>query len=253
VYRFLLSRYWLGLLAAAVAVAAACVALGFWQLDRLGQRHARNRLIAANLSSAPLPPERFLAVGRDLTSAEQWQRVRARGVYDTSHQLLVRNRPFEGENGYYVVTPLVTADGAAVLVNRGWVPVGATARTLPDVPAPPTGTVTLVGRMRRSEGPAGGAAPPPGQVRRIDVSGIAKTMPYPVYGGYAELVSQRPAPRRTPEALPPPEPSEGPHLAYAVQWYMFAGLALGGYVVLARREAEDIRTAAQRVPASVKG
>jgi cytochrome oxidase assembly protein ShyY1 len=62
-----------------------------------------------------------------------------------------------------------------------------------------------------------------------------------VYGGYGEVTTERPEPRTTPIRLPPPEPSEGPHLAYAVQWFLFAGLALSGYVVLARREEADRR------------
>jgi cytochrome oxidase assembly protein ShyY1 len=254
VYRFLLSRHWLGLLAAALATAAACVALGMWQLDRLGQRHARNDLIHANLTAAPVPPDRLLAVGRDLSPDRQWRRVRSTGSFDEAHQILVRNRPLGGETGYHVLTPFQTPAGPALLVDRGWVPIGATARALPDVPPAPAGIVTVTGRLRPSEKPAGGAAAPAGQVRRIDVAGIARRLPYPVYGGYAELVSQSPRPGRSPTALPPPEPSEGPHLAYAVQWFMFACLALGAYVVLARREAEDGRSrAAARVPAPTGG
>ena len=66
-----------------------------------------------------------------------------------------------------------------------------------------------------------------------------------MYGGYADLVREQPAPRqRAGRARPAPETSEGPHLAYAFQWFLFACLALGGYVVLARREAADRRAAA---------
>jgi len=48
VYRFLLTRRWLGLLALALAVAAACVLLGRWQLHRLEARHAKNHVITSN-------------------------------------------------------------------------------------------------------------------------------------------------------------------------------------------------------------
>jgi cytochrome oxidase assembly protein ShyY1 len=253
VYRFLFSRYWLGLLAAALAVAAACVALGMWQLDRLSHRHARNALISRNLHAAPVPPERLLTVGQPLPPDRKWRRVQVQGRYDETQQILVRNRPLNGSTGYHVLTPLVTAAGPALLVDRGWVPIGPTARALPDVPPAPTGTVTVTARIRPSERAAGGAAAPPGQVRRISVVAIAKGMPYPVYDGYAELVSQAPSPARAPALLPPPEPSEGPHLAYAVQWFMFACLALGSYVVLARREAETLAGRPVRVPAPVKG
>lgn len=246
-YGFLLTPRWTGLLAAAVVMAVGCVAMGLWQVDRLGQRHERNDLLERNLSAPPAPAERLLTVGTDLPPGDAYTPVRATGRYDVAEQLVVRTRPFQGQVGYYVLTPLVTVDGPALLVNRGWVPGGATPTTLPEVPAPPAGQVTVVGRARPSEPESTTGEPPPGQVTRIHVPTIARTLPYEVYGGYADLVRQRPAPAETPEPLPAPEPEEGPHLAYAFQWFLFAGLALGGYVVLARREAAD-RAAAARAP-----
>lgn len=238
-YRFLLSARWAGLLAAAVAVAAACVALGFWQIDRLEQRHDRNRLLERNHTMPPTPVDDLLDVGRAPAAADQYARVRASGRYDVGEQLLVRTRPFEGQVGYNVLTPLVTAAGPALLVNRGWVPGGPNATTPPEPPRPPAGGVTVTGRVRSSEPASTTGTPPPGQVTRIDVSAIAGSLDYDVYGGYVDLARERPRPAEAPELLPAPEPSEGPHLAYAFQWFLFAGLALGGYVVLARREAAD--------------
>ena len=55
---------------------------------------------------------------------------------------------------------------------------------------------------------------------------------------------EEPRPRDAPARLDVPEQSTGPHLAYAVQWFLFALMALGAYVVLARREAADRRAAA---------
>ena len=238
-YRFLLSARWLRLIAAALAVAAGCVALGGWQLDRLQQRQARNDLIESNISADPVAPDELLVVDRPLRADAQWRRVEVRGRYDEAHQILVRNRPLAGATGYYVLTPLVSVDGPALLVNRGWVPVGATARTRPDVPPAQPGQVTVVARVRPSEPGDGGEAAPGGQVRRIDVPAIAATLPYDVYGGYAELVEQTPAPHEGLTPLPAPEPNPGPHLAYAFQWFVFATIAVGGVVVLARREAQE--------------
>ena len=242
-YRFLLSRRWAGLLLVALLVAAACVALGRWQLHRMGDRHERNDLLERNLDSPPVAPEDLLRVGRDLRERDQYASIRTTGRYDLGHQLLVRTRPLDGQVGYYVLTPLVTDQGPAVLMVRGWVADGPTAESLPDVPAPGRGTVTVTARLRQSEAPSTTGTPPEGQVTRIDVAAIAGTLPYRVYGGYAEVTAEAPEPRTTPTRLPPPEPSEGPHLAYAVQWFLFAGLALGGYVVLARREEQDRRSA----------
>ena len=238
-YRFLFSRHWLGIFVAVLLFAAACSLLADWQLHRLAGRHAANHRISANLHAPATPVSDALAVGRDPGTDREWLPVRARGHWDVANQLLVRLRPYEGDVGFYVVTPLITDNGPAVLVNRGWVPAGAGGASVPRVPAPPGGTVTVTGRLRPSEPRATGAAPPRGQITRIDVPGIARTLPYDVYGGFLELTQQRPRPAKAPRVIPPPEPSEGPHLLYTVQWVLFGLMAFGGYVVLARREAAD--------------
>ncbi len=240
-YRFLLTRRWLGLLLVAVLVATACVFLGRWQLHRLGERHARNALLERNLDTPPVAAERLLAVRSDLAPGAQFRRVRVVGRYDAGEQLLVRTRPFDGQVGFYVLTPLVTGSGTALLVNRGWIPDGPTSTAVPDVPRPPGGTVSVTARVRLSEPAATTGPPPRGQVTRIDVPGIARTLPYDVYRGYADLTAERPAPRVAPARLPAPGPSEGPHLLYAVQWLLFACGALVWFVVMARREAADRR------------
>jgi cytochrome oxidase assembly protein ShyY1 len=242
-YRFLFSRHWLGILAAVVLFAAACGLLADWQLHRLAGKHARNHLIKINLHAPPTPADIALAVGHDPAGNREWRPVRASGHWDVDHQLLVRLRPFEGDVGFYVITPLVTDSGPAVLVNRGWVSAGLGGASVPHVPAPPGGTVTVTGRLRPTEPPPHGAAPPPGQITRIDVPGIARTLPYDVYGGFLELTAQSPKPAKAPRVIPAPEPTEGPHLLYAVQWVLFGLMAFGGYVVLARREAADRRGA----------
>ena len=123
--------------------------------------------------------------------------MRATGHWDVGHQLLVRLRPYNGDVGFYVMTPLVTDNGPAVLVNRGWVPAGRGRRQRAPRARPPSGTVTVTGRLRPTEPRATGAAPPRGQITRIDVPGIARTLPYDVYGGFLELTQQSPSrPRR---------------------------------------------------------
>jgi cytochrome oxidase assembly protein ShyY1 len=255
VYRFLLTRRWLGLLVLALVVAAACVLLGRWQLHRLASRHANNDIINRAAAAHPVPPADLLSVHHDPPANREYSRVRATGHYDNAHRLLVRNRPFEGNVGFYVLVPLVTDDGPALLVNRGWVPAGESAVEVPPVPAPPRGEVTVVARVRPSEPASTTGTPPRGQVTRIDVADIRRGLPYPVYGGYGDLTREQPAPRKAPAKLDPPQTSEGPHLAYAVQWFLFACLALGGYVELARREAADrragtgpTRTVSVRIP-----
>jgi len=247
VYRFLLTRRWLGLLLVAVCVAAACAFLGRWQLHRLEFKMSRNHLISGNAAATPVPPTRILRVDHRPPLADQWRRVRATGRYDVAHTLLVRNRTLQGAVGFDVLVPFVTDDGPALLVNRGWVPVdesvpGGVPRR---VPPPPPGEVTVLARVRGSEPASTTGTPPPGQVTRIDVSSIREGLPYPVYGGYGELTRERPRGSHAPTPLPLPQLTEGQHIAYAIQWFLFGLMALGYYALLARREANDRRTVSE--------
>lgn len=242
-YRFLLTRRWLGLLAVLVLVAAGCVLLGRWQLRRFDVARDLNDLLVRNVAAAPAPAPELLSVGRAPRVEDEWRRVRVVGRYDPSRTLLVRNRPYDGRVGFRVLVPLRTAAGPALLVDRGWVPAGQTAAAVPELPPPPRGEVTVTARVRRSEPAATTAAPPAGQVMRIDVSAIRATLPYPLYGGFGQLVREQPATRPAPALLPVPQQNTGLHLAYALQWWVFAVFALAGYVVMARREAADRRLA----------
>lgn len=141
VYRFLLSRRWLITLLIALLLIPATVRLGFWQLHRHEARVDRNELIARSLTDQPVPFDTLsaapgFAVPKDLT----WRTVTATGQYDPAHEFVVRKRTDSSGDkiGYFVITPLVLADGAGtVLVNRGWVASGNSAVEYPAVPAAP--------------------------------------------------------------------------------------------------------------------
>lgn len=241
VYRFVRSPRWLGFALLCVLVSLACVRLGFWQLSRYESRSASNAHVDRNASAAPVPVDRVLEVGGTVTSSEEWRRVKATGTYDVQHQLVVRQRPLNGQNGFQVLTPLRTQAGPVLVVDRGWVPSGATARTAPDVPAPPSGTVTVVGLVRASEdGALRSSDLPPGQVRNITVPQIGQLLGQPVYDGYLQLSSEQPAPAQSLTALPLEDDAPSLlNLAYTVQWWIFAGIALAGYGIFVRREARD--------------
>jgi hypothetical protein len=128
-------------------------------------RHARNHLIRANLHAPATPAGVALAVGRDPAGQREWSPVRATGHWDVGHQLLVRLRPFQGEVGFFVVTPLITDTGPAVLVNR-WremLDSNAAIAVLVDGCAPwlldPPVNVLLPGRLGGPPGDGGGGYP----------------------------------------------------------------------------------------------
>lgn len=248
VYRFLLTRQWLITMLIALLLIPATIKLGFWQLHRHEARVARNELIGKALTAAPVPfdtlsPAPGATVPKDLT----WRTVTATGQYDTAHEFVVRKRTdSSGSIGYFVVTPLRLADGkGTVLVNRGWVASAATATEYPPVPAAPAGEVTLTGRLRADEtyGASGikdRTGLPERQFNLINTEEQSRESGTPLLGGYLELAATTPAPADQPQLVPEPNHSDiGPHMAYAVQWWLFTTMIPVGVLVLARREARD--------------
>src|SRR3989442_3933496 len=100
-------------LVVALLVAAICVRLGVWQLDRLHERRQRNALLLAARARPPLEVDGSLPA-----DSARDRRLVARGVYDYAHERLWHGRSYEGVPGVDLVTPLRPAGGAALLVDR---------------------------------------------------------------------------------------------------------------------------------------
>ena len=237
------------------------VNLGFWQLRRLDERRATNARIEARVDEPAAPIGAVLPAGPAATPEEvaavEYRTVTVTGRYAPDEEVLVTNRTYAETPGYWVLTPLVQPDGTAVVVNRGWVPF---ATTDPDGSfeafAPAQGTVTVTGSIRasqtRSTGPIGGPADAGDgrlrQLARADVGRLAAQVSAPLYPLYVNLDSQQPPLPEggLPVLLPPPDLSEGPHLGYAGQWFIFSALTVVVYPLLLRRVA---RTRGRETPA----
>ena len=216
----------------AAVVAVTCVLLGFWQLRRLDERRALNERILARGSAAPVAID-----GAELPAAARaFARAAVTGTYDVEHEVLVYGRNLDGEPGSDVVTPLRLPDGGAILVVRGWVPFAV--RTTPvSEAAPPAGEVSVEGTLLPDEGDGSDRPDRDGVVRTLDVDGIASSLTYDVAPLPLRLTAQTPPQAgELPRPERPPPLSEGPHLSYAIQWFSFAAIAVGGAVLLVRRD-----------------
>lgn len=248
VYRFLLSRRWAIIFVIALLMIPAMIRLGIWQLHRHESRVARNQLISHSLTARPIGFDSISSPGWSVPGGLVWRAVTAVGEYDPAHEFVVRQRTDAGGDniGYFVITPLKLADGkGTVLVNRGWVEPGADATVYPTIPAPPTGQVTLTGRLRADETSAssgirdrGGL--PARQYMLINSKQQAKATGATVLGGYLELAGSTPSPGNAPQLIPEPDHTDiGPHMAYTIQWWLFAAMVPVGVWVLVRREAGE--------------
>lgn len=244
----MLTRQWVLLTLACLALVPAMVRLGLWQYHRYEQRVAQNELIGANLAAPATPVQRLSRPGTPRPVSDTHRHATAIGRYDSAHQSLVRRRTAaDGETiGFHVLTPLILGNGDRVLVNRGWIPGGGGLTAAPKVPAAPAGEVTVTGRLRPDETTASSGIKdikglPKDQVLLINSDMQSRVLRAPVLSGYLELTRTSPEPAADqPELIPEPDHgSIGPHVGYAYNWWFFAAMVPVGWGILVRRERRD--------------
>lgn len=250
----------------AVVLAAVFVRLGIWQMERHYEAKARAERHRARVESpvlevgaGPLPP----------TEGLLWRRVVLRGRFEHEETVVLRGRGFQGTPGIHVATPLVRATGPDVMVVRGWMPApdGIDASLSRGVPSPVRAATTV-------RGLALPGADSTGDLRRANVEGatrlvvarlapgpLADSLGRPLASFYIQALTDRAfedpsAPRNVgwggrppsagddslPVVLGVPEMDAGPHLGYALQWFAFALISLGGtgaYLLTRGRETRE--------------
>jgi cytochrome oxidase assembly protein ShyY1 len=246
---FVIGRRWLGYIAIAVGFAILCAFFGMWQWDRRNEAVRLDDLVTANYDHTPVPIATALPKLDSYKESQEWLQVKVTGRYDTKEQLLVRNRVHNGQPGFEVLVPLVTADGNAFIVDRGWVPTGNKQDYPDSIPAPPKGEVTVVVRLQQDEPHIPGRTDPAhtDEIQSVTLSDVAARVSQPIYSAaYGELHTETPAPAETkPLGWAKPSGNTGLHLSYFIQWFMFAG---GGFGFLAYLMVQEYRNLNQDDP-----
>lgn len=234
----------------ALAVAAAitvCILLGLWQLSRHQDRVEMRDTIAANYTANPVPIQDIIpSPDAPLPTAQEWRTTTLEGSYCSSPEcvLYVRNRPLNGDVGFWQLVPFTTAD-RTVLVVRGWVPIQPAASQPALTPEVPAGTQSLVVRLRPTEQMVRGRENPEGQLQTVTAAEAAQVLPGNLpplqTAAYGELATEPLAPAEMPRALEKPDTGLGPHLSYAVQWWIFALFFLAGGIARTRGAIRDAR------------
>src|SRR5271170_1953892 len=110
-----------------VVLIAMLIALGRWQLRRAEEKRVLYDSFAAGADSTRL-------IDLQTPKVDRYQQVEASGHYDPTRQILIDNMVHAERAGYFVITPFALAGGGWVLVNRGWVPLGASRAERPAIP-----------------------------------------------------------------------------------------------------------------------
>jgi surfeit locus 1 family protein len=238
--KWLLTPRWLVAHVVVVVLAVLFVSLGFWQLRRLDERRLDNTVGESRFAAEADDLGVLLdSAGEDRESLE-FRRATATGVFQAADEVLIRSQVHQGVAGFHIVTPLLGEGGTAVLVNRGWVPLDVDEVPATAVP-PPDGNVTVTGWVRQSQtrGALGPSDPEEGRLEtlsRVDIARIQQQVDYELEPMYLSLLDDLEG--DLPIAAPAPSfDDEGPHLAYAIQWFSFAVIGLIGYFFLIRRAA----------------
>ena len=207
-----------------------CLWAAQWQYHRGVDRHARNTVIEERIAKTPLA----LAKVEGELAEYEWQTITATGRFDSNKQILLRNRYNEGKYGYEVLTLFTSDDSRNFWVDRGWVEAGATATTAPVVTPVPDTQVSITGRLRLDSSlPRGSffALPGKGQglVSELNAQSQLNTEKF-----YIDLLSGSEAELTPAVTAQLPELSDGPHMAYALQWIFFGGLVIYGRILIRR-------------------
>jgi surfeit locus 1 family protein len=213
----------------ALAMMVLLLSLGRWQLRRAEEKRALYDAFDSGTDATRV-------LERAAPALPRYQHVSATGAYDSTRQILIDSMSnTAGQVGYYVITPFALASGGWLLVNRGWVPMGASRDVKPAITVP-TDERTIRGRTDDLPkpgirlGPATPLAPPYPVVANFPTHAeIAALTHERAWAPAAELVLLDPGePDGYLREWHPPGFPPMRHIAYAVQWF---GLALALAVI----------------------
>jgi surfeit locus 1 family protein len=209
----------------ALVAAAVFARLGLWQLARLHEKVRRNASIAAQQLE---PATQLASVPRD-TAGAHYRKATVSGRFGYDQEVILGARTHQGSPGVDLVTPLrIAGSDTSILVNRGWVysPDGA---SVDRARWRERDTATITGYIEVYAPDAGvtKVAREPRLVRRLSRSELAPRITSPLAPYYLVATGDS-ADGAHPARRELPALDEGPHRSYAMQWFAFMAIALGG-------------------------
>lgn len=238
--RFLLRPGWLAFIAVVVAFVVACYTLlAPWQFGREAERDAQRQAIESSSAIAPVPLAELVSAGAGVGRDVQWRQIEVSGSYLPDAEALIRLRVVDGRPAFEVLTPFRTDSGTLITVNRGSV-AAPDSRVVPVFAAPPTGPVTLTGRLRVDQAdpedrPAF-TARGHRQVYAADSRALAASTGLDLVVGHLQLATGQPGVLDPIPVAPSTGGAPFTNLSYALQWLTFGAIALFAMVYFVRLE-----------------
>lgn len=201
-----------------------CLWAAQWQYHRGVDRHARNTLI---IEQSLLPAVELGELTGNIDSFE-WRTISIQGVFDDKNQILLRNRYSEGVYGFEQLT-LFVFDQRKIWVDRGWIKAGSNATIPPQLQQTNDESVRITGRLRLDSSlPQGKFFAVANNAQRDLVSQLDARKGIQTEDFYIDLISVSDTAMNPDVPVELPELSDGPHMAYALQWIFFAALVIYG-------------------------
>lgn len=200
-----------------------------WQFDRHETRKAFIRSVSEILD---LPPTSIIGNFQDV---QQWQRIELQGKF-VEDVLLIRNRPLNGRNGFWVVSNFENTTGSKMPVLIGWISAQSSASSIVGPPRLPTEILKLEGIARDFETRKTASDLPDGQYLTFDKDLLKNTQNF-----FFQSLELNPEQLAQIQPVPIPNTTQGPHLFYALQWLVFAAIAIIGAAWFSYQERLNVK------------
>ena len=236
-YGFLRQPKWLAAHALVLVLLPTFIGAGIWQYTRHLDRQGVNDAAAARAALVDLDETSLASIS---ANNDEYRGISVLGVWSPDDAVIIRNRSRNGAAGCHLAVPFDTVEAVDLLVVAGWLTETSCVSTGTDYRLP-AGQVQLTARLRATQtrgslGPRDAAEGRLESLARTDVARIDQQVDLALAELYGELIEAAPLVEGV-AILEAPSLEAGPHLGYAVQWFLFFVVGAVGYPIVLRHHA----------------
>ncbi|WP_197744359.1 SURF1 family protein [Candidatus Nitrosacidococcus tergens] len=218
--------------------------LGFWQLRRADLKRSIEIALKERGSDVPM------LIGNNTLNQEtdEYRKIIAEGYFDNQHTMLVDNQIYQGQVGYYILTPFLYKENKAILVNRGWIVANSDRQKLPPIESVDSSIITVHGTLYhpfkkppfylgKEEGWESSGWPK--LIQYMNLEKLELELGYSLQPLIIQLDPNQPNGFARSWSSFLPEMGVQRHIAYAIQWFSMAFIAFGIFIALIKREINN--------------